>query len=238
MIWLCLVGLMLFRHVLGPALFYFLFYQTGVDKTRGWKIQEKWPAREKVEFDIRQSFLSMLNDALIILLTAVLFVKGWSHLDFSSSLDVGFSMQDGLVFAGLFFLQDFYFYVTHFLFHHPFVYKRIHKIHHQSTNPTPWTSFSHHFVEGFVELLFYPLILLFLSIRFDFLMMYVFVTTVINFLGHSGFEVPWLSVSRLPGCGWIATYTFHNRHHQYFQGNYSLYFNIWDRVFRTEISKK
>ena len=32
---------------------------------------------------------------------------------------------------------------------------------------------------------------------------------------------------------WINTSVSHNQHHQYFKGNYSLYFTFWDRMMGT-----
>ncbi|PKA16131.1 sterol desaturase family protein, partial [Leptospira haakeii] len=36
-----------------------------------------------------------------------------------------------------------------------------------------------------------------------------------------------------PVLKWINTSTHHNLHHQKFHGNYSLYFNFWDKVMGT-----
>jgi sterol desaturase/sphingolipid hydroxylase (fatty acid hydroxylase superfamily) len=57
--------------------------------------------------------------------------------------------------------------------------------------------------------------------------------TVYNVYGHLGYEIypRWLVNSRLGR--WLNTSTNHNMHHQYFKGNYGLYFRFWDEAFGT-----
>lgn len=241
MIWAMLVCLVIFRHFIGPWALYRLFYSPRtISFWSKWKIQSKAPSPQKVRQDQINSVASIAIDALIILLVAFIHQEGFSQLNMSALNANGFSISTVLVqlllFNSLFFIQDFYFYITHALLHQPRFFKSIHFVHHQSANPTPWTSFSHHFAESFIELLFYPLVILVLPLNIYVLMLYVFVTSVINFLGHCGFDFRALSLNHVPGLKWIATYTFHNQHHQYFKGNYSLYFNIWDRVFKTQLA--
>jgi sterol desaturase/sphingolipid hydroxylase (fatty acid hydroxylase superfamily) len=49
-------------------------------------------------------------------------------------------------------------------------------------------------------------------------------------LGYEFFPKGWASH---PITKWINTSTHHNLHHQKFLGNYSLYFNFWDRIMGT-----
>ena len=45
--------------------------------------------------------------------------------------------------------HEVHFYVVHRLIHTPFLYKWVHSVHHNSVNPSPWSSLSMHPVEGF-----------------------------------------------------------------------------------------
>ena len=47
--------------------------------------------------------------------------------------------------------HDTWFYWTHRLMHHPKLYKYVHKVHHQSTDPSPFAAFSFHPLEALVE---------------------------------------------------------------------------------------
>jgi len=52
---------------------------------------------------------------------------------------------------------------------------------------------------------------------------------VYNVYGHLGWELypKWFATH--PIGKWINTSVNHNQHHQYFKGNYGLYFLFWDR---------
>ncbi len=57
--------------------------------------------------------------------------------------------------------------------------------------------------------------------------------TVMNVLGHCGFEI----LPRGFAKHWLTrghnTTTHHDMHHRYVRHNYGLYFNLWDRIMRT-----
>ncbi len=48
-------------------------------------------------------------------------------------------------------IHDTYFYWMHRVLHHPKIFKLTHLLHHKSTNPSPWTSYSFHFIEAWTE---------------------------------------------------------------------------------------
>ena len=47
-------------------------------------------------------------------------------------------------------IHEVHFFAIHRLFHTPMLYKWVHSIHHNSINPSPWSSLSMHPVEGFL----------------------------------------------------------------------------------------
>lgn len=62
-----------------------------------------------------------------------------------------------------------------------------------------------------------------------------------NVYGHLGFELYPKGFANNIWGRWINTSVNHNQHHQFFTGNYSLYFLLWDRVLgtlRTDYSDK
>ncbi len=135
--------------------------------------------------------------------------------------------------VGMIVIHDAYFYWTHRLMHWKPLYKRMHQTHHRSTNPSPWAAFAFHPLEAVVEagVLFvfafvFPIHVLALAV-------FVLWMNLFNILGHLGYELfpKWLTRSPL-GC-FLNTSTNHNMHHQYFRGNYGLYFNWWDRMMGT-----
>jgi sterol desaturase/sphingolipid hydroxylase (fatty acid hydroxylase superfamily) len=56
---------------------------------------------------------------------------------------------------------------------------------------------------------------------------------VYNVYGHLGYELYPKGFNKHWLGRWINTSVNHNQHHQYFTGNYGLYFTFWDRIMGT-----
>ncbi|MFM7092842.1 MAG: sterol desaturase family protein [Bacteroidota bacterium] len=130
--------------------------------------------------------------------------------------------------------HDTWFYWLHRFFHLPWVYDKVHRIHHLSVNPSPWTSFSFHFLEAVGEgLVVLPLVFL-IPMHLYTLFFFGLSIFIINVYGHLGYEIApkWFRKSFLFEI--INTSVHHNLHHSKFKGNYGLYFRCWDRIMGTE----
>ncbi len=132
------------------------------------------------------------------------------------------------------FIHDTYFYWMHRTIHHPLLFKKIHLVHHKSVNPSPWASYSFHFLEGILEALVVPLILCLIPLHPWALLIFTFASFTVNVYGHLGYEIAprWLRHSFLFEI--LNTSVHHNLHHERFKGNYGLYFRWWDRLMGTE----
>ncbi len=130
----------------------------------------------------------------------------------------------------LFVIHDAYFYWMHRALHAPFFFKKIHKIHHYSTNPTPFASFSFHPIEAMTEMLFlFPIVVL-IPVHIEILILFLVLSHFFNVIGHLGYELfPKTTWDAWWG-SWITTSTHHNLHHQHFNGNYGLYLKTWDSL--------
>jgi sterol desaturase/sphingolipid hydroxylase (fatty acid hydroxylase superfamily) len=62
-------------------------------------------------------------------------------------------------------LHETYYYWLHRWMHKPAIFKIVHKVHHDSNITSPWTAFSFHPLEGFLQAIFLPLILMFLPMH-------------------------------------------------------------------------
>ena len=131
-------------------------------------------------------------------------------------------------------IHDTYFYWMHRIVHHPRIFKTVHLLHHKSINPSPWASYSFHFTEGILEALIAPILLFLLPMHPMSFLAFTTLAFLINVYGHLGFEVMpmWLRKTWLFEL--INTSVYHNLHHQKFNGNYGLYFRLWDRLMGTE----
>ena len=112
--------------------------------------------------------------------------------------------------------HEVHFYLNHRLLHVPALYKRFHRIHHKSVNPSPWSSLSMHPVEH----LFYfsdALIHLILPSH-PLLLMYNFqITGTGAVVGHIGFEKIVTGDKQAMDSHAYAHYL----HHKYFEVNYA-----------------
>jgi len=131
-------------------------------------------------------------------------------------------------------LHDTYFYWMHRFIHHPILFKQIHLLHHKSINPSPWASYSFNFIEGFLEAMIIPIILILIPIHPLTIVLFTFTSYTINVYGHLGYEIApkWLRQSILFEI--VNTSIHHNIHHSKFNGNYGFYFRVWDRLMGTE----
>jgi hypothetical protein len=131
-------------------------------------------------------------------------------------------------------LHDTWFYWTHRLMHHPKLYKYIHKVHHQSTDPSPFAAFSFHPLEALVEAGAYIIFSFLFPVHLMALIGWQLLQMLLNVIGHLGYEIypngfstHWLFKFKTPS-------THHNLHHSHFSGNYGLYFTWWDKWCKTE----
>ena len=120
-----------------------------------------------------------------------------------------------------------HFYCIHWLIHQGPLYKYVHSVHHNSVNPSPWSSLSMHPVE---HLLYWSDILIHLVIPSNPLLVlyHLQVTGTGAVVGHIGFDK--IEV----GEGAINTHAYsHYLHHKYFDVNYSDGLVPFDRWFGT-----
>ena len=131
-------------------------------------------------------------------------------------------------------LHDAWFYWTHRLMHHPRMFRRVHRTHHLSVAPTPWTAYSFSPAEALVQALYLPVALLVLPVHQAVLFLWMIWMVLRNVMGHCGTEL--LPRAWLAGWWgrWCTTTLHHEMHHAYGRHNYGLYFVWWDRWCRTE----
>ncbi len=113
-------------------------------------------------------------------------------------------------------IHELHFYCIHRLIHVPVLYKWIHSVHHNSVNPSPWSSLSMHPVE---HLLYWSDSLIHLIIpSHPLLVLYhLHITGTGAVVGHIGFD----KIETGPN-GAVSSHAFaHYLHHKYFEVNYA-----------------
>ena len=137
----------------------------------------------------------------------------------------------------LLFLHDAYFYWVHRLMHWKAIYKYVHKVHHNSVDPSPLAAFSFHPIEALLEATVYILYAFLIPVHLFTLLAFQITMTTLNAIAHLGYEIYPKGFTKSPFWSWKTTSTHHNMHHEKFGGNYGLYFTFWDKWRKTEFKE-
>ena len=129
--------------------------------------------------------------------------------------------------------HDAYFYWTHRWLHNPWMMRYIHRIHHLSHNPSPWTAFSFHPLEAFVTAGVLITAVYILPVHPITILIYGTWMTAYNVLGHLGYDIFPANAHKHWFWKWWNSPRDHNLHHEKWLWNYWLYWNIWDKVMGT-----
>ena len=219
------------RYFLVALIGYLVFYVLLRRKLLYQKIQTKFP--KTIDY-LREGGYSLSTMIVFSLIVMVINSKtiGPHTTRYRDIAEFGWYYYF-LAFPIMFIMHDVYFYIVHRIMHHPAIFKKVHLVHHQSTNPSPWAAYAFHPIEAVVEqgivIIFYftiPIHITHLAIFFLFSIIY-------NVYGHLGYELYPIGFNKTMIGKWINTSTNHNQHHQYFKGNYGLYTLVWDRLFGT-----
>ena len=136
------------------------------------------------------------------------------------------------------YLHDAWFYWTHRLLHHPWLLRRVHYVHHQSTVPTAFSGYSFHVAEAALVFLNEVLVCFLFPIHIKLHRVYHLFTTVIHCGGHAGYELQpfipsveqlmWFALRGARLAKGLNTILHHDMHHQFPNKHFSLYFTHWD----------
>ena len=134
--------------------------------------------------------------------------------------------------------HDAFYYWVHRGLHHPRIFPWAHAEHHRSRDPSAFASFAFDPAEAIATAWFLPALTLFIPIHWGVALALLTLMTATAVLNHAGREVwpaSWLKRAPLR---WMITATHHDAHHKRFNGNYGLYFQMWDRWASTEVSSR
>lgn len=222
-----ILAVIFFRYVLLASIAYVLYYVLFKSSWAFRKIQLKFP----VFSDYRREFLYSASTSIIFATLGYLFFFGplapYTML-YHDVRDYGVGYLLFTVVLSLV-VHDTYFYWAHRWMHRPGIYKYFHKVHHLSTNPSPWAAMAFHPLEAVMEFGIVAILPFLFPIHPLGIGLFLLIMMVYNVYGHLGYELyPKGFASGRIG-KWINTSVNHNQHHQYFNGNYGLYFLWWDR---------
>ena len=213
---------------------YWYFWKKNAERFAPKRIQKRLPPKARLDSEVKWSLATFAVFAVSAAALIPVIRGGHSKMYFSVS-EHGWPYFIGTV-ALLLVLHDAYFYFAHRLMHLPSVFKYVHRIHHQSTNPSPLAAFSFHPLEALVEGGFAFGMIFIFPIHLGALAIFIITSHLLNILGHLGYEFYPAAWNHKFPASLLNSSTHHNLHHSRFQGNYGLYFTYWDKLFGTEIA--
>lgn len=220
------------RYLIITSIAFFICYVVLRRMIRSKKIQQRFPefkdyAREII-FSVLTIFVMAFIPALVLGSPEMA-----RHTKFYRDINQQGTAYFIFAFPIMAIMHDTYFYWMHRLMHHPSIFKIVHLVHHKSTNPSPFAAYAFHPLEAIVEAGIFLVFVFTIPVHLFHLLFFFLFMIVYNVYGHLGWELYPKGFSRHWLGKWINTSINHNMHHQYFKGNYGLYFLFWDRMMGT-----
>lgn len=228
-------AVLIFRYFATAGTFYAYYFKLQKSSDSA-KIMSRKPAnRKQIKKEITWSIVSSVIFAFVGAVTYFLWDNNLTAI-YLNPAEYGFwYLPVSLLIMML--IHETYYYWLHRAMHIPKIYKKVHKVHHQSLSPSPWTAFSFHPWESILEAVIVPLILIFLPVNIYVLLFYLIFMTFSSVVNHLDIEIYSDRFRRSSfGKMWIDA-THHHFHHKEFITNYGLYFTFWDKWMGTESRK-
>ena len=191
------------------------------------------PTREQKWREFRYSMLTCAIFALNGLYIFFGIEGGWVKI-YDDPADYG-ALYWVISFVALVLAHDAWFYWTHRLLHMPWMFRRVHHLHHKSQQPTVWAAYAFAPFEAFINGTLVPIFVTLVPINGWAVFLFLAHMMLRNVMGHSGYE---LFPRYMPGnrlFGFFTNVYHHDLHHRDIErGNYGLYFVWWDRLMGTE----
>jgi Delta7-sterol 5-desaturase len=221
----------LFWYTLMASAVWLFFYVVFRAAFHDRRVSKDNPTPRQVGREVAHSLRSITIFGLMTFAVVFAARSGWTRLYYRLG-DYGwawFALSIGLMVV----MHDAYFYWTHRLMHHRRLYRLFHHTHHLSTSPTPWAAYAFSPVEALVQAGIGPLIVFTIPVHPVAFACFMVWQITFNVLGHCGYEIFPRWFLQTPA-GWVLnSVTHHALHHEKFRANFSLYFNVWDRIMGT-----
>ena len=217
-----------------PYIFYTILYIKKIPFFEKYKVNsEKWPWEKN-----KKIFKSKIKKTIILisinLLIGTIFTTFLNQITNISILEMPSFLTHMIQFFLCGITTSFFFYWSHRFLHLNFIYKKIHKIHHEFYNTIIFAAtYAHPFelIVGNILPKFMIVFILGKYLHITTFYCYFFSSIIRTNEEHSGYEFPISFTNWNPFDG---DSSFHNFHHFRNIGNYGAYLMIWDRIFRTD----
>ncbi|MEG9328243.1 sterol desaturase family protein [Salinimicrobium catena] len=225
----------LFRYFVAAGFFYYYYYVLKQEEFRERRLSRRPPKKSQLKKEI---IWSIKSSVIFAFFGAVLYWL-WQRDLTAIYLDITeyplWYLPVSLVIILL--LHETYYYWIHRWMHFPGIFRKVHKVHHDSHTPTPWTAFSFHPWESLLEAIILPVLLLFIPVSVYVLGLYLVIMTVSSVVNHLDIEIYPLGFQKSKFGKLFIGATHHHYHHKEYLTNYGLYFTFWDKWMSTESEK-
>jgi len=220
------------RYLFIAGVFYGVFYLWFPEKWRQRKINSRAYKPGQFKKEVIWSTVTALIFALSGSILLVLWQKGYTKIYLDIHDYPLWWLPVSLAIALI--VHETYYYWLHRWMHNPRVFRIVHQVHHESNITSPWTAFSFHPLEGLLQAVFLPALLLVLPMHLYVILIQLTIMTFSSVVNHLDIEVyPKRFHKHLLG-RWLIGATHHSLHHKQFKYNYGLYFTFWDKWKKTE----
>lgn len=235
--WFVIAAFVVFAVVIGrylfiAGLFYAVFYIWFPKRWEQRKINQKAYKDGQFKKEVKWSMITAGIFAVSGATTVLLWQKGLTKVYIEAGAFPFWWMLVSLSIA--LFLHETYYYWLHRWMHHPKIFRIVHKVHHDSNITSPWTAFSFHPLEGILQAIFLPVLIMILPMHLYIIIIHLTIMTFSSVINHLDIEVYPKGFHKHALGRWFIGATHHSLHHKQFKYNYGLYFTFWDRWKKTE----
>ena len=229
---LVVYAIVVLRYFLLSWLFYKIFHVWQRKKWESRKINRKGYSAGQFKKEIIRSNITAIIFGIAGAFLLLFWQKGYTKLYVDIHAYSLWWLPASLIVALL--LQETYYYWLHRWMHMPKVFRIVHKWHHDSHIASPWTAFSFHPLEGLIQAIFLPLLLLFLPMNLYVLVIMLTIMSISSVINHLDIEIypKWFSRNSITRS--VIGASHHALHHKQYKYNFGLYFTWWDKLIKTE----
>lgn len=225
----------LFRYLVAAGAFYYYYYVLRKDRYTHKKLNKRPLKKDQLKNEMIWSVKSSAVFALVGTGTYWLWDQDLTALYLDVYKHGLWYLPVSLILISL--IHETYYYWAHRWMHHPSVFRIVHKVHHDSHTPTPWTAFSFHPWESLLEALILPLLLILIPVNIYVLGFYLLLMTISSVINHLNIEIYPQAFQKSQFGRLFIGATHHHHHHKEYITNYGLYFTFWDKIMGTESSE-
>ena len=220
------------RYLLASGIFYLVFYKWYRAKWTHRKLGKKEYTTKQFRREIMWSSISAVCFSFTGTLLLLLWQKGMTSIYIDVTDYPLWWLPASLLISLL--IDETYYYWVHRWMHQPAIFRHIHKVHHQSTISSPWTSFAFHPIEGMLLSLPFVCTLIFIPMHVGVIFLQLAIMTVSSIINHLDIEIYSEAMRKNKVGKLLIGASHHALHHKQFKYNFGLYFTFWDKLKNTE----